>query len=64
MEQNDLKIQWEVPYDDVDGNDIMHAISTIMKGMTFSESSIYSSMAGYLNEYADDIYEVNEKSDN
>ena len=63
LEQNDRKIVWEIPYDDVDGEDMMQAIRTIMIGMTFSDKTVESSMANYLNAHSDD-YEVIDKEDN
>lgn len=62
LEQNDCKVVWEVPYDDVSGEDMMQAIRTIMIGMTFSDKSVESSMANYLQEHSDE-YEVIEKED-
>lgn len=62
LEQPDLKVIWEVPYEDVNGKDIMNAIRTIMVGMTFSEKSVYDSMADYLKEKAFDLYEIIELS--
>ena len=60
LEQNDRKIVWEMPYNDVNGEDMMQAIRTIMIGMTFSDKSVESSMASYINDHSDD-YEVIEK---
>ena len=62
LEQNDRTIVWEVPYNDVTGEDMMQAIRTIMVGMTFSDKSVASSMASYLEENSDE-YEVIEKSE-
>ena len=61
LEQNNLKVIWEVPYDDVNGEDMMQAIRTIMIGMTFSDLSVESSMASYLQEHSNE-YEVLLKS--
>ena len=63
LEQNNLKVVWEIPYDDPNGEDMMQAIRTIMIGMTFSDASIESSMASYLMEHSDE-YEVTEKDNN
>ena len=41
---------WEVPYDDVTGDDMMKAIRTIMIGMGFSEKTIAASMAAFIEE--------------
>lgn len=62
LEQNDRKVVWEVPYDDVSGEDMMQAIRTVMIGMTFSDLSVESSMASYIQEHSDN-YEVYEKND-
>ena len=62
LEQDDLKVTWEVPYNDVTGEDMMQAIRTIMIGMTFSDKSVESSMVDYINEHSDE-YEVIEKED-
>lgn len=61
LEQNDRKIVWEIPYDDPSGEDMMQAIRTIMIGMTFSDLSVESSMASYLQEHSNE-YEVLLKS--
>ena len=58
LEQSDLKLIWEVPYEDVNYEDMMEAIKTIMIGMTFHESQVYAAMANYLNNKASDKYEV------
>lgn len=51
LEQNDLKVTWQIPYDDVTGDDMMKAIRTIMIGMSFSEKTIAASMAAFIEEY-------------
>ena len=58
LEQSDRKIVWEVPFEDVSGDDMMQAIYTIMVGMTFFPTTVYHSMAGYLEEYASDLYDI------
>lgn len=64
LEQNDLKVTWEVPYDDVNGTDMMKAIRTIMIGMTFSDKSVANSMASFLEEYYDySVYDKNNEND-
>ena len=50
LEQNDIKVVWEVPNVDVTGEDMMQAIRTIMIGMTFHENTIENSMKNYLEE--------------
>lgn len=61
LEQNDKKIVWEVPFDDVSGEDMMDAIKTIMIGMTFHPDTIINSMASYVNEWGRNLYDVVEK---
>ena len=63
LEQSDLKLIYEVPFEDVDGNDLIHAMATIMKGMTFHDKGIYVSLAEYLKENADDMYDVIKKEE-
>ena len=63
LEQNDLKLTWEVPYGDVNGEDMMHAIHTLMIGMSFSDKAVFNSMASFLMENAYDIFEITEKND-
>lgn len=63
LEQSDIKIIWEIPYEDVNYEDMMNAIKTIMIGMTYHESQVYAAMANYLNDKAYEKYEVIEKCD-
>ena len=63
LEQGDQKVVWEVPYEDVNGEDMVQALKTVMIGMTFYESSFYNALANYLEEYAGDQYEVIYKPD-
>ena len=58
LEQSDLKITWEMPYEDLNGNDMCKAFRTILIGMTFGPDTIENIFADYLNEYSDK-YEVN-----
>ena len=60
LDQSDLHVEWEVPYEDVGGEDMMQAIRTLMIGMTFNDITIERSMASYLQEHFDN-YEVYEK---
>ena len=53
LDQSDLHIEWSVPYEDVSGEDMMQAIRTLMIGMTFSDITVESSMASYLEEHSD-----------
>lgn len=57
VEQSDLKINWECPYEDVTMSDMIKAFKTLLIGMTFSESTIHAGMRDYLKEY-DDNYEL------
>lgn len=59
LESPNEKIVYELPHEDVSGEDMMQAIATIMFGMTFPVGAIYHSMADYLAEHAEDEYEVN-----
>lgn len=63
LEQSDRTITWEMPYEDVDGEDMMNAINTIMIGMTFHPKTVLRSMAGFLMEWASDEYEIYEKDE-
>lgn len=63
LEKNDLKIEYELPYGDIDGNDMLQAFKTLMIGMTFSENTILSTFASYINEYGYDKYEVRDITD-
>lgn len=63
VEQPDLKVVWEVPYEDVSGGDMVNALKTLMIGMTFSLNSIPDIFADWLREYAADKYEIIEKNE-
>lgn len=52
-EQNDKKIVWEVPYDDITGDDCMEAIRTLMIGLTFLPTTVIRSMKDYVNDNSD-----------
>jgi hypothetical protein len=62
LDQKDLHIVWEVPYDDVSGDDMLNAIRTIMIGMTFSDLGIEKTMADYLRDHYSN-YDVVENND-
>lgn len=55
LEQNNLKITWEVPYDNINGEDMMNAIKTIMIGMSFLDDTIYQAMFDYVLENRPDV---------
>jgi len=63
VEQSNKKIVWEVPYEDVDGEDMMAAINTLMVGMTFHPNTVLHCMAGFLQTYGCDLYDVYEHYD-
>ena len=61
VEQSGHKIVYELPYEDVTGEDIMHAVKTLMIGMTFFEDTVYASMANYLEQNCE-LYDIYHKS--
>jgi len=63
VETSDGKIIWEVPYEDVTGEDMLNALNTLMIGMTFAQETVYHAMADWLNDHANDLYEVVDKID-
>ena len=63
VEQSEMKVTWEVPYEDVDGIDMVNALKTILVGMTFSPNYIPDIFADWLKEYASDKYEIIEKDE-
>jgi hypothetical protein len=63
LEQNDLKLVWEVPYGDVNGEDMMHTIHTLMIGMSFCDKAVFNSMVSFLMEHAGHLFEITEKND-
>ena len=56
LEQSDRKIVIERPYEDVNGDDMMQMLETIMVGMTFFPETIYRSMKDRVEELSE-IYE-------
>ena len=56
LEQSDRKIVIERPYEDVNGDDMMQMLETIMVGMTFFQETIYRSMKDRVKELSE-IYE-------
>lgn len=50
VEQPDIKVVWEVPTDEVTGEDCMNAINTLMQGMSFLPITIIRSMQNYIDE--------------
>lgn len=58
LEQKDLRLVYEVPYDDVSGDDMVQALRTIMIGMTFCDDTVLSSFVRYVNEHGYGKYEI------
>jgi len=56
LEQSDRKIVIERPYEDVNGDDMIHMLETVMVGMTFLPETIYRSMKERVEELSE-IYE-------
>lgn len=65
LEQGGRKIVWEVPYDDVNGEEFMDAICTIMVGATFNQETVHKCMAEWLSDHSLGKYKVivNENAD-
>lgn len=59
LEQSDRKITWEVPYEDVSGEDMIQAFYTLMIGATFLPVTIRQSM----REFVDEDLNFNSKDD-
>ena len=49
LEQKNLKVVYEVPYDDVTGGDMIQALKTVMVGMTFSEDAFDQALRNYVS---------------
>ena len=56
LEQSDVKIVIEKPYEDVSGNEMVEMLETIMVGMTFLPETVYKSMKDRVEELSE-IYE-------
>lgn len=52
------KIVWEMPSEELFGEDMVDAFNTLMIGLTFTQDVIYSSMANWLRDHAYDKYEI------
>lgn len=48
VEQSDKKIVWEVPYEDVNGEDCTKAVETLLVGLTFLPSTVYRMFKDYV----------------
>ena len=60
LEQRDKKLVWEMPYEDVSADDLLHAFNTLLIGFTWHQKTIYDVMAAYLQEHASDLYDIYE----
>ena len=58
LETPKRKITYDLPYEDVSGDDMVHGLATIMLGMTFGWDTILHSLADYLTEHGGGKYEV------
>lgn len=50
LEQDDLKLSWEVPNKDVSATEMLEAFHALMIGMTFVEQTFFDTLAKYLSE--------------
>lgn len=64
LEQSNKKIVYEVPFEDVSGDDLVQALYTIMVGMTFTPESVIHTFAGFLEEYGHNLYDIYEHIEN
>ena len=60
LEQRDKKLVWEMPYEDVGADELLHAFNTLLIGFTWHQNTIYNAMVGYLQEHASDLYDIYE----
>ena len=58
LEQRDKKLVWEMPYEDIGADDLIHALNTLLIGFTFYQNTIYNAMAEYLQEHASNLYDI------
>jgi phosphotransferase system IIB component len=58
LEQRDKKLVWEMPYEDIGADDLIHALNTLLIGFTFHQNTIYNAMAEYLQEHASNLYDI------
>lgn len=52
VENGDRKIVWETPHEDIDGEDCMDAIFTLMTGLTFLPYTVIKSMSEYVKDHS------------
>ena len=50
LEQQDRKLTWEVPYEDVSVTEICEALYGILIGMTFAPETVAKGMKNFLEE--------------
>lgn len=61
VEQPDCKIVYELSTDDVNTDDLLQGLKTLMIGMSFSENTIYKGMVDFLSDNCADKYEIIKK---
>lgn len=61
VEQQDCKIIYELSYDDINTEDLLQGLKTLMIGMSFSENTIYKGMVDFLSDNCADKYEIIKK---
>lgn len=61
VEQPDCKIVYELSTDDVNTDDLLQGLKTLMIGMSFSENTIYKGMVDFLADNCADKYEIIKK---
>lgn len=60
LENSEKKIVWEVPYEDIGGDELMEAINTLMIGLTFTPDTVIHCMAGFIEGHGHNLYDVYE----
>lgn len=62
VEQSDRKLTWEVPYEDVGGEEVVQACASLMFGLTFLPITIIQSMRDYVEENKYILEKYNEEN--
>lgn len=62
VEQSDRKLIWEVPYEDVGGEEVVQACASLMFGLTFLPITIIQSMRDYVEENKYILEKYNEEN--
>lgn len=62
VEQSDRKLVWEVPYEDVSGDEMVEGFASLMYGLTFLPCTITKCMKEYAEEHFTDYNEDNGKN--